>query len=223
MKYIFLFFFGDFMDFLKYKQNNTRFDGLRGSNLFYLSCRFILIFAAFCAIGIFIARELLRDMSMRISFANYFSSFVVSNVSQFILVYLSSAAFGFFWLISSAISSLTFFCPAFSHFAVAFCGVLYGICIATLTSTNAPHNGFISAYMAWIICFAIILSLWCAQAIRINRLFLSSVSHTHKPPKPYISPITQFLFLQSTKAIVGFALLHLLYCVTLYILNIIIK
>lgn len=184
-----------------------------------LSCRFVILFAAACLLGICIEANAYYSFHNIIN--GYFSSFYCNNVIEFIKNVCLSSSFEFFIMLMAICSALTFFCSALLHFSCIVCGSIYGICIGTLTSSDAQEqNAFVWLYILAVIAFAILYSVSASFILNTNKQFISA-KRSNEISKVFVSPIFKRYLIGCFKIMAAFTIVRILYVSALAIGNII--
>lgn len=184
-----------------------------------LSCRFAILFAASCILGICVENNAVYSANHIIN--GYFSSFSCNNAIEFIKSACISSSFEFFVLLAAIGSALTFFCSAFLHFSCVICGSVYGICVGAITNTNVPEkNALIWLYIFSVIAFAIIYSVGASLILSANKQFILEKHKNASFSKIFISPTLKKYLIGCFKIITSFAIARILYVGALYIVQI---
>ena len=183
-----------------------------------LSCRFVVLFAASCLLGVCI--EANADISLDDVISGYFSFFNCSNPLEFIKDLCLSSSFEFFVLLAAIVSALTFFCSAFLHFSCVICGIIYGICIGALTSTDIQLQiDFVLLYIFSVIAFGLLYSVSASFILSTNKRFISA-KRSNGNSRTFVSPIFKRYLIGCLKIIASFILARMTYVSALSIGNI---
>lgn len=185
-----------------------------------LSCRFLILFAAACLLGICIENNAYYSVDHIVN--GYFASFYCNDLLEFIKSVCLSSSFEFFVLLVATGSALTFFCSAFLHFLCITCGSIYGICVGALTNANIQNkNIFVLLYIFSVVAFAVIYSISASFVLNANKQFISAKRSNASFSKFFVSPIFKKYFVGCLKAIIAFIIMRILYVSALSIAHII--
>ncbi|MBE6706987.1 MAG: hypothetical protein E7577_05025 [Ruminococcaceae bacterium] len=187
-----------------------------------LSCRFVILFATACLLGVCIEGNAVPDPSVNNMINSYFSSFHCNSVIEFIENVCLSSSFEFVILLAAIGSALTFFCSALLHFSCIVCGTVYGICIGALTCDNVQEqSAFTLLYIFSVVAFAILYSTSASFILNINKQFISAKRSNKSFSKIFVSPIFKRYLIGCFKIVAAFVLVRILYVGALSILHII--
>ncbi len=185
-----------------------------------LSCRFLILFAVACLLGICIENNAYYSISHIIN--DYFASFYCNTPLEFLKTVCLSSSFEFFVLLAATGSALTFFCSSFLHFACIVCGSTYGICVGALTNTNIQEKRvFVWIYIFSVVAFAIIYSISASFILNTNKQFISAKRSNASFSKVFVSPIFKRYFVGCLKLIISFIVVRILYVGALFIAHMI--
>lgn len=185
-----------------------------------LSCRFIILFAAACLLGIYIENNAYYSIDNIIS--GYFLSFYCSNPVEFIKNACLSSSFEFLVLLAAIGSALTFFCSAFLHFSDVIYGSMYGICVGALTNENVQaQNILVWLYIFSVIAFGVIYSIGASFVLNMNKQFISEKRNNAPFSKIFVSPTFKRYLIGCLKVVLAFIIIRILYVGSLSIVQII--